>query len=341
MVKHMPFKLMVKTYLFLGESLHGVIERLNKFGFSAKEEDISIVFEEMKSIVSPSICGKLNDKISIDPYVNEEEKAWLEHDGLFEFFDFVKRRKQNLEAVPQYFKWFNDCLWILSDVEVTTIVNILLFNGDKHETISDLISCKYKKKIGMEALSRYVSIFWNCELSNSKDVLYFYPSFKENALIFKSSEVKKFDSSNDGIDEEVVFNDSNYIKWKIGYKKIEPPSADDFLEQIKMDSMFKYYEAMHMTKSVEEETEMGSNDKVGAFDSVKTKRRNVEENRIKLAKEWVALYLRAHKAKSPVGITADEDIFKKMEALEIKFDDEKLALITDNPQLMEDIKNDM
>ena len=345
MIRSVPFKRLVQAYLFYGERLPRIMERLQGFDFECTEADLSYILDDCKMGLPESLAKKFNDCLPFNPYTNEIEKQWLQHLGLFEFFDFIMRRKQEVEERPPYFKWFNDCLWILGHRDITCLVNILMFNDDPLDTISDVISCKYRKKIGVEALERYKHIFWDTSAVDAKDAMYFYSPFRKNTLIVKSrpseleAEISQYQSSDDGVDEQVAFHDSNYIKWKIGYKKLNVPTADDFLEQVKVDSMFKYYEAMNMIRSVEEHAENGFNDKIGQFNLERKIRKNVEEQRIKAAKGWLDLYARAHKAKKPEN-TGDEDIFKKMSELPMQFDSEKLLSVNDVPNMLDDIRKD-
>lgn len=346
MKKWVPFKRFVQTYLFYGERLPKIIDRLKGFEFFCEESDLDYVLEECRSILPESLAKKFDDCIQFNPYTSEIEEQWLERAGILEFFNFIMTRKSEGEK-PPYFKWFNDCLWIMAHRDIMCVVNILLFNGDSLDSISDLISCKYKKKIGIEALQRYKDFFWDTSATDAKDAMYFYTPFQSSALIIKSrppaidAELSSNLSSNDGIDEMVVFNDSNYIRWKIGYKKFTAPSAEDFLEQVRVDSMFKYYEAMNAIRSIEEEDEHGFNDKIGQFNVQRTKRRNVEEQKAKSAKAWFDLFMKANKAKKPVDDNKDEDVFKKMAELSMTFDSEKLVNVEDAKDMLEDIRSDL
>ena len=346
MVKSIPFKRLVQAYLFYGERLPKIIERVSGFEFECTELDLEPIVQSCLDPLPDVLSQKFQNCQPLNPYTSEIEKQWLEQLGLYEFYDFIMRRKQTVEEIPPYFKWFNDCLWILAHREITCLVNILMFNGDALDVISDVISCKYKKKIGIEALERYRSIFWDTSAMDAKDAMYFYKPFRGNALIVRdmpseaSSEIEGYNSSNDGMDTAIAFHDSNYIKWKVGYKKFEVPTADDFLEQVKKDSYFKYYESMSMIRSVQEESEDGMNDKIGQFSVTRKLRRNVEEQKIKAAKAWFDLYLRAHRGKKPETL-GDEDIFKKMNSLAMTFDSEKLINVEDNPEMLQDIREDL
>jgi hypothetical protein len=345
-MKSVPFKRLVQAYLFYGERLPRIMERLQGFEFECVESDLAYILDECRAPLPEVLSKKFVECQPFNPYTNEIEKQWLQQLGLYEFFDFIMRRKQEVADIPNYFKWFNDCLWILAHREVTCLVNILMFNGDELDSISDVISCKYKKKIGIDALERYRLFFWDTSAIDAKEALYFYAPFRKNALIMKykpeatEAEISQCLSSDDGSTESIVFHDSNYIKWRVGYKKVTIPSAEDFLEQVKTDSIFKYYEAMNMVRSVEEHNENGFNDKIGQFNMDRKIRKNVEEQRIKAAKGWLDMFMRAHKGKKP-DTPGDEDIFKKMSSLPMSFDSEKLLSVDDNPEMLDDIRKDM
>jgi hypothetical protein len=226
-----------------------------------------------------------------------------------------------------------------------TLINIFMFNGDSYDDISDFVSVKYKKKLSLETLKFYHDLFWNCDHLNAKDACYFYKSFADNAVIVRNSmngtsEIDAVQSSDNNPDQPVVFNDSNYIKWKMGYNKIEVPSASEFVDRVMKDAYFKYQEALNMTRSVEEMSEDGNNSKVGAFTTNRTVRRNVEEYRVKAAKAWMDMFLKASSHRRDKS-SDEEEFFKKMAELSIGFDQEKLTTVTEVPGMLQDIKGDM
>ena len=95
-----------------------------------------------------------------------------------------------------------------------------------------------------------------------------------------------------------------------------------------------------MTQSVETECEDGHDDRLGEFEHKKIKHRNVEEQKAKMAKHWVDLYLKAESS-MPDGGAKSEDFFKQMKQLTLNFEDDKLARIDDMPDVMKDITGDM
>lgn len=347
-MKTAPFKRFVQAFLFIGERLPEIRTRLLNYGFHCEEDDLLPILEQIRGILPDQLAEKFD---SSRPFLlsDDIERQWLEQFKVDEFIDFYMNRK-NPGDRPEYFKWFNDCLWILGQPDTACIVNSLIFNGDKPDVISDVISFKYKKKIGVEALARYGSIFWDTSSLNARDALYFFKPFRDNNLIIRhikagyEIEAEAWDrSGNDGSDVPVIFHEPSYIKWKIGYKNIEVPSAETFLEQVKKDSYFKYYEAMNMVRSIEEQHSEGFNEKVGQYTENHVKRRNLEEQKARAAKAWLEMYIKAQKhiTRPNGGSDEDEDVFEKMSKLEMKWDEEKIAEAQEIPGLLNDIRGDL
>ena len=340
-----PFKRFIIAFLVLGESIPVIQNKLKDFGMHIDENEAEKILIELRNILPDSLKEKLNSNIKFDDSI-DIEKQWMQQLGVYEFCDFALRRKDP-DSKKEYFKWFNDCLWLVGAKDTMSLVNIFMFNKEEYESISAIISFKYRKKIGVESLKRYHDIFWDTDSMNAKEALYFCPIFQKSTLIIRDMRaagivIEKYESSDDGEDINSLFHDSNYIKWKIGFKEVEIPGPTDFLEGVMKDSYFKYYESMNMLRSVEEESESGSNDKLGDFESRKVKRRNVEEQRIKMAKGWLEMYSKAHKyKKASAGTSTDEDFFEKMKNLELKFDEEKLMDIEASPEVYNDIKEDI
>jgi len=304
--------------------------------------------ERLRNLLPPRLKEKLNAR-QIFSIADETEKQWFQELGIYEFVHFILNRKKEEFEKPEYFKWFEDCLWMLGYKDTMCIVNIFLFNKEPLEDISNIIMFRFRKKVAQEALKKYQEIFWDTEAVNAKEALYFCRPFQDNTLIVKDIKqagitIEQFDSSDDGIDIVSIFHESNYIKWKLGVKEFEAPKPQDFLKKVMNDSYFKYYESMNMIRSVEEESETGSNDKLGPFDSKKIRRRNVEEQKAKLAKHWLEVYLKANKyKKSEIDGDGDKgiDVFEKMRQVDMRFDEESLINIDDNPEIFDDIKEDL
>lgn len=345
-MSNLPFKKFIITFLLFNKNTSFIIEKLKGFGYHVSEKDIVDILNELRVILPPNIVEIIDTRGVLDS-TDPTHIEWLKHLGVFEFYDFILRR-DNEKNPPKYFNWCQDCLWIHSYKDIMCLVNILLFNEEKHEEISDIISFKYKKKIGLDCLSLYKETFWETNNLTAKEVVEYCLPFKDSALIVRkmrsgATELHVPEEGSDGSDVPVTFHNTNYIKWKIGYKKIEVPTAKDFLTQIKTDSYFKYYEAMNMTKSIESEEEAGDNEKMGAFNRTLVVKKNVEEQRVKIAKNWLDIFLKANEAMPENGADT-KGFFEKMQQLELDFGDvevEKIARISDMPEVLEDIKGDM
>lgn len=342
-----PFKKFAIALLLCGKEVPVIVEKLRTFNYETDESEVVSVLNNIRSVLPPKIAEHVTNRFLLD-INNSEHEQWLRHFGVFEIYDYIVRGNKGVDDPPNYFKWCEDCVWAHTYKDVMSLINIFLFNEEEVDSISDIILVKYKKKIGVDAFALYQKIFWDCTNMTAKDAHHYCIPFRDNALIirqFKSghSEIELNTQSADafdGCDAPFNFHPSNYIKWKIGYKVVAP-KPKEFLEKVQTDSMFKYYEAMNMVQSVEMEETEGTNDIVGAFDNTKTKRRNVEEMRVKVAKQWLDLYVKA-KEHMPDDRSDSDDFFKRMRELELDFDEctEQIANIEDLPDVMEDIKGD-
>ena len=342
-----PFKRFVITLLLFGRAIPYIVEKLDSFGYKLSEAEASDVFDDLLNTLPSELAAHIRAGNVLDPK-NESHVQWLTHFGVLEYVDYIlnhKKVKGSTEDRP-YFKWCSDCMWAHGHKDVMSLINIFLYNNEDLEEISKIVMFKYRKKIGVDALELYRSIFWDTESLSAKEALYYCKPFRDNALIVRklrsgAAELEMLSGDrDDGADFPLTFHDTNYIKWKIGYREFEVPSPSDFMRQVQEDSYFKYREMMSMVQSVEVEEEEGTNDKIGAFDSTKTKKRNVEEQRVKLAKQWLELYLKAH-ASMPTGGPKDSDFFEKMEELELGYEEEKIVSIEDSKQMLDDITGDM
>jgi len=338
-----PFRKFIIALLFCGRDINWIRDKLSTFQYRISEEEVLSVFNDVRSILPETISEYLNSGGTLR--LNEEQHVeWLNHFGVFEVYDHILRSAKNIDDPPNYFKWCDDCVWIHTYKDIMSIVNIFLYNNEPLDTISDVLMVKYRRKVGVDALKLYQKIFWDTSNMSAKDALKYCKPFTNNALIIRQcrsgSEIEFRDpDSNDGCDVPFHFHDIEYIKWKIGYK-IEAPKPKQFLEKVQSDSMFKYYEVMNMTQSIEVEVEDGSNE-MGGYNSTKTKRRNVEEMRVNAAKKWLDIYIKANEH-MPDDRSDSDDFFSKMNQLELEFDsgNEQIANIEDLPDVMEDIKGD-
>ena len=341
-----PFKKFIITFLLFNKNTTFIIEKLKGFGYYITEQQIVDILNEIKSVL-PQPLIELIDSKGIFDSANETHAQWLKQFGIFEFYDFILRRDSEKNP-PKYFEWCENCLWIHNYKDIMCLINILLFNNEPFEEISNIISFKYKKKIGLECLTFYKETFWNTENISAKDALEYCLPFKNNTLIVRKlrsgdSEISMPDESDNGSDVPFTFHDTGYIKWKIGYREVNVPTAKDFLSQVKKDSYFKYYETMNMTRSVESEEESGDNEKFGVFNKTLTIKKNVEEQRVKMAKGWMDMFLKANEAMPENGADT-KGFFEKMAQLELDFvetEEEKIMRIEDAPEILEDIKGDL
>ena len=341
--ERVPFKRFILAFALFGENYGQIILRLKEYGYTASEDCMQRILTEAMNILPPKVKDKVN---SNTPISIKEDKKWLEQLDVYDFCDFLMNRKDVDIEKPPYFKWYEHCIWILSNRDILGLVNIFLFNGESPGSISGIISYKYRKKISIDALELYRKIFWDTNSLSAQDVLKSAQWMKDNTLIMKTittanTQSKGYkDEADDGSSVIPIFQDSNYIKWKIGYKKdIVVPGPNDFLDSVMKDSYFKYQEVMSMTQSIETEEDSGTNME-GAFSSNKVKRRNVEEMKLKQAKGWVDMFTRASGSKK-VDIKEDDEVgfFKKMKVMPIDFETEKLAEV--NEDMLKDIQADM
>lgn len=338
-----PFEKFIITFLILNKDLEYIVGTLKEFHYHITPDEITEIFDSIRKILPQKIKERIENGF-VFKLDNEEEVQWLKHFEIYEFYDFLIRKDKLDIEPPPYFKWIRDILWAHKHMDIMALINILIFNQEDLESISNIVQFKYKKKIAKEALAWHMRMLWDCRLISAKEALYHCIPFRKNAMIVRNirssgEAVISQLESNDGSDVPFTFHDSGYIKWKIGYE-VKVPNIRTFLDKVKTDSYFKYYEAMNMVQSVEIEEEMGSNEKLGAFDSTKTKRRNVEEHKARAAKHWMDLFVKADKS-MPVEGADDKDFFQKMDQVELGFDEEKLVQITENPEILKDIKGDM
>jgi len=340
-----PFEKFILALLFLNKSVPYIVEKLKTFHYHISEPEVSEIFDDLKSILPETIR---NHVIAGNPLSlkGDTHVQWLKQMSVFEVYDYMVKGAARPENPPEYFKWMEDILWAHTYEDVMTLINILLFNGEDKASISKIVNFKYRRKIAVDALILYEMTFWDTKVMTSKEAMYHCIPFRTNTLIIRKmraggTEIGMFDdAANPGSNVDFLFHDNNYIKWKIGYKDIEVPGTHDFFESVKKDSYFKYYESMNMTQSVETFDEEGTNDKIGAYESHKVSRKNVEEQKAKLAKAWIDLYLKANEA-APEG-AEKEKFFDELNQVSLDFhDDEKIIDVDQAKEILEDIKGDM
>jgi hypothetical protein len=335
----LPYKKFIISLLFFAKDVKYILEKVQSFHYYIEGQWITDTYQEIKATLPPNITELLNNK-SIVPI---EYADWFRHYKIFEIYDYLVNKEKS-----EYKKWIEDCLWIINDKNVMTLVNILLFNNEPYDSISDIIQFKFKKKLGVSMIEMYQNLFWDCSNMTAKEAFLYCIPFRQNSLIIRElasgeTEVEKPDVVNDNkCDVPVTFHDINYIKWKIGYKKITPVSAKEFLNQVKTDSMYKYYEVMHMNRFSEADSETETSDAFGSKVIERSRHKNVEESKAALAKKWIDLYLKIEE-RAPTGINKNDEFFKKMNQISLDFGDSKemISTLEDCKGMLEDIKGDM
>jgi len=221
-----------------------------------------------------------------------------------------------------------------------------MFNDESHSEISAVVGFKYKKKLSSEALERFQSIFWDTSSCTAKDAIMRCSHFKDNTLVIKTLSTGEQDAAifqnyhkSNGSSVNVVFHPVEYIKWKIGYKKLAPPKPKDFIEAVQTDSYHKYYEAMNMETFVEWSKEESFGGEFGDTEATRINYKNVEDQKARLAKHWFDMYLKAHSAMPEDG-ESDGSFFDKLDQYALTFDEEKIANARDVKGLIDDVKGD-
>jgi len=331
-----PYKKFIITLLFFAKDVKYILEKISSFNYYVESQWIIDVFQEIKTILPPNIVELLDAKQVLD----DKHIDWLKQLDIYELYDYILKKEKS-----EYYKWGNDCMWVINNNDVMILMNILLFNNEPFDSISDIIQFRFKKKLGIEMIAIYKKMFWECDNMNAKDAFLYCIPFRDSSLIIRefmdgNTEIEINSASHNGCNSSVVFHDINYIKWKIGYKKIKAINTKDFLDQVKTDSMYKYYEIMSMNRHATVEEEEISSDQFGTTNTTRSKYENVEESKARLAKKWIELYLKAEE-KSPTGINENDEFFDKMNQVSLQFDDCKETITTIDNKLLQDIKGDM
>ena len=360
-MSNIPFRKFIIMFLFFNKDIAFIINKLKSFGCYTDEKEVIGVFNDIKTILPENIKQLLDDGIKLDA-TDAVHVQWLKHYEVFEFYDYLCRKDDALDVDPVYFKWCDDCIWIHNYKDVVALINIFLYNNEPLDSVSKIVKFKYNKKIGVDALKLYTSIFWDCQNLTAKDAWHYCLPFRNNVAILRTfrngeKEISMMDDNSpiegvDGCDMPVTFHDAKYIKWKIGYKdNLEVPDIKDFMQKVMVDSMYKYEEVMMMTSSDERENEhgivaiRGENGQTCSVPVDKKKKtyRNVEENRARLAKSWTDMVIKAHNAMPVEGSNDSKKFLEEMKKYEIDYEEpeEKMVSIDEVPGMLSDIKGDM
>lgn len=330
-----PYKRFIISLLFFSKDVKYILEKIKSFNYHVEDQWIIDIFNEIKAVLPPAIVEMLDNKQIV------KDPEWLKYYGIYELFDYFINKDKS-----EYCKWFDDCMWVINNKDVMILINILLFNNEPYESISNIIQFKFKKKLGIDMIGLYQKIFWDCTDMNAKDAFLYCIPFRDSSLIIReltSGETEiEYPTADNQCDVPVTFHDINYIKWRIGYKKINPISTKEFLEQVKTDSMYKYYEAMHMNRCAESEDENIDSTLYGHTTTFRNRYKNVEEVKAKLAKQWIDLYMKAEE-RVPTGVNENDEFFERMNQVSLEFSDNKetISLIDEHKDILEDIKGDI
>jgi hypothetical protein len=337
-----PYKKFVISLLFFAKDVKYILDKILSFHYYVEGQWIADIYQEVKSTLPPNIVGLLNDKVALPMQYHE----WFRHYKIFEIYDYFINKEKS-----EYKKWVEDCLWVINNKDIMILMNILLFNNEPHDSISDIIQFKFKKKLGVDMIAMYQNLFWDCSNMDAKEAFLYCIPFRKSSLIIRElasgeTEIEKPDvvggPGDNQCDVPVTFHDINYIKWKIGYKKVSPVSAKEFLNQVKTDSMYKYYEVMHMKRFSEAESGSETGGMYGDIVTEKSRYKNVEESKAALAKKWVDIYLKVEE-RAPTGVNKNDEFFDRMNQTELDFGDSKemISTVEDHVGMLEDIKGDM
>jgi hypothetical protein len=345
-----PFIKYIINQIFSNKNIQNISEDLGKKHYFITTDEVNEVFKDVLETSSPAIRECLSNRQLLD-IENDAHADVLRHYGIYDLYEYSNLGTVAIEDAPKTVKWFEGINWILEYEDVMALVNIFLFNEEPLLSISSVLQFKYKKKISVKALEMYQSIYWDTSLISGKEALRYCKSLRNSSYVvrrFADGELevihkeKKNPESSNGYEEPSYMMDTNYIKWKIGYKKdIEIPSTKDFLSSVKMDAMYKYQEALHMEKSIEVDTEEGVGFEGNTIDLTKTKRKNVEAERARLMKNYLDLFIKADD-KMPDDNADEENFFKNLEQINMTFvNKEKIINIEERPDILDDIKGDM
>ena len=338
-----PFHKYIINLVFANENILHICDNLVKKNFYVTRDEIDSVYNDVLSTAPSSIHEFIHNKqpLNIDDPSHVE---FLNYYGVYEIYSYPFLKDK--EDRPRYCKWIEDINWIMSYDDIMTLVNMMIFNDEDHDNISTIIQFKFKKKIGVDTIDMYKEIFWNVGNISAKEAMKYYPILRDSSAIIRmlsngDSEIETLRESSNGINIPFYSMDSDYIKWKVGYK-VKAPDLKSFLQKVQTDSMYKYEEAMKMVRSVEVSTEEGVGFEGNEVDITRTSRKNVESEKLKIAKGYVDLFIKAAE-KMPVEQSEEEaDFFKNLEQLTLEFvNNEKILSAKDIPGLMEDIRRDI
>ena len=232
------------------------------------------------------------------------------------------------------FKWVRDAIWINTVDEAQNVVNVLLFNGDDEESIAAVLRFKYKIKISFEAVGIYKNIFFNPENIPADRAVKYCRRMSGSTLILRKisgdgdSAIDMVDSTEGAISRELIFHDSSYIKWKIGYPEVKPPSAEAFLSKVMADASFRYYEAGMTLQFAKVKKEEGTSPvNGGAYENTVVQYDNTATSQAKLMDTYTNMYIRAMRARPTMKTSAAQHLADELTRLNLEFDQPTDSLV--------------
>lgn len=342
-----PFYKYVICMILSNKNVGDISRLASKRHFIIKEDEVNNIYQDLLSISSDKLVDKLKKKILLDPD-DKSDSDIMDYYGVREMymnFNYPSQCKE--EKFP---KWLDDIDWLCKYYDVQTITNIFLFNGEPLDMISSVLQFKYRKKIGIETLKLYKSMFWDVDNISAKEAALYYPTLRNSTYIvrmltdgYAEVEHAEFNSPEEqnGLTTSFAVMESSYIKWKIGYKDVAVPSTKDFLESVKTDAMYKYQESLNMVRSQDVQTENGELVE-GNVNVNRTNKRNTERERATLMKGYLDMFIKADGALPEDTSKEEASFFKNLQQIKMEFaNDEKIVSIDDDKQMLEDIKGDM
>jgi len=314
--------------LFAGQDANFIIGRCRDFGYLCTDADVVAISKEIRSTASKNITSLFEARQPLD-VGNEKHREWMQYYGVAELMTFMASKDK--PDPPEYFKWVRDAIWINSVDEAQVITNALIFNGDDDEAIAAVLRFKYRRILSFEAVKLHRKIFFSGEFSSDVAIKYCLRMAGSTAVLRSISgetqmrhddagTVKRVDNDF-GQTRELVFHDSNYIKWKIGYPEVKPPRAEDFLDKVMADASFRYYEAGQMQQFARRKFEEGTSAVTGQqYSNSVANYENVAEAQAKLMEKYTNIYIRAMKSKPNMRSSAAQDLIDKLSQLSIDFD---------------------
>jgi hypothetical protein len=340
---------LITALIMAGKTCTDIMAVCKDMGHQCVEVDVTESAKALRDVL-PKTLTKLIDQTAPFRITEPIHVEWMKTLGVFEILDFMARK--DIEDPPPYFKWIRDAIWICSNPPIHALVNALLFNGDTSTDVADVIQFKYRKQISTEALELYQKLFFNVDGVSAMHVIQLCNHMSNSSIVLRQMSDPEYAKRSGkpeldtGFTEAMIFHNSNYIKWKLGYKKIKPPSSTDFLEQVMLDASNKYYEATMMNEFAERSYLEGNSMVTGeAVEQTTTMYRNAEKERSKLMKSYTDLYIKASNSR-PVGAgtkSKADELIEELSQLRMTFDDiaEHIIDINSMPDIAGEIAMDI